>query len=99
MGLNKGGVAETISASLALAAQFEELPADRVAVYGHLYPGHVARVHQALAGLRLLNFPAPCPLPEFKRFVVYVSTDRRAADAVAPVTGSNWTADPEINGL
>ena len=66
---------------------FEELLAGSVAAHGHLCPGQVVGVRMAILGLRLLNFSAPCTLPELKRLIVFVEMDRCTGDAVAHTTG------------
>jgi formylmethanofuran dehydrogenase subunit E len=65
---------------------FEEHLAQAVAAHGHLCPGQVLGVRMARRGCLELGLD-PDDRADRKRLIVYVETDRCAADALESVTG------------
>ena len=63
---------------------FEELLKEAAAAHGHLCAGQVLGVRLAIKGCRELGIDEA---RESKRLIVFVETDRCAADAVQTVTG------------
>lgn len=83
------GVARCVADYLASARartkdDLDTLLEEAAAYHGHLCPGQVLGVRLAVAGCRAVGVERP---PTSKKLVVWVETDRCAADAVQTVTG------------
>jgi formylmethanofuran dehydrogenase subunit E len=65
---------------------FEEHLAEAIATHGHLCPGQVLGVRMALRGCLELGLD-PDDRADRRRLIVYVETDRCAAEALESVTG------------
>ena len=66
--------------------EFETLLKESVKVHGHLCAGQVLGVRMSLLGLRLIGISDPKDRDR-KSLIVFVETERCAADAVQSVTG------------